>query len=134
MSLIAEIKAHEGYSSTVYKDTLGKDTIGYGFLIKGLELDEDICDLILKRKLERNKRILQKKLTWFDSKPKEVQRILQNMFYQLHFKLFQFKKTLSYIEKGDYNNASYEMLDSLWAKQTPNRASELSCRMGKVNE
>ena len=54
------------------------------------------------------------------------------MFYQLHYKLFKFKKTLAYVERGDFVSASEEMLDSLWAKQTPNRAKELSERMSKV--
>ena len=42
MSLIEEIKRHEGYSKKVYKDTLGYDTIGIGFLVASLELDEDV--------------------------------------------------------------------------------------------
>ena len=49
MSLIDSIKQHEGYVGIVYKDSLGIDTIGYGFAIKDLELDEDICDIILDR-------------------------------------------------------------------------------------
>ena len=46
----------------------------------------------------------------------------------------QANKTLHYIENGKYRSASVEMLDSLWAKQTPNRAKELSERMAKVDE
>ena len=56
------------------------------------------------------------------------------MFYQLHYRLLNFVKTLHYIENGKYKAASVEMLDSLWAKQTPNRAKELSERMAKVDE
>ena len=52
MSLIESIKEHEGYVGVVYKDSLGIDTIGYGFAIKDLELDEDICEIILERKLK----------------------------------------------------------------------------------
>ena len=51
MSIIADIKRHEGYSKKVYKDTLGYDTIGIGFLVSSLELDEDVCDIILERRL-----------------------------------------------------------------------------------
>ena len=50
MNLIPNIKRNEGYISTVYKDSLGIDTIGYGFAIKDLELEEDICEMILERK------------------------------------------------------------------------------------
>ena len=134
MSLIADIKAHEGYSKKVYKDTLGYDTIGIGFLVSSLELDEDVCDIILERRLKKNEAILQRKLTFYAKSPIEVQNIIQNMFYQLHYKLLNFVKTLHYIENENYRAASVEMLDSLWAKQTPNRAKELSERMAKVDE
>ena len=39
MSLIDDVKKHEGFRSKVYKCTEGYDTIGYGFAIKDLELD-----------------------------------------------------------------------------------------------
>ena len=52
MSLKESIIKNEGYVGIVYKDSLGIDTIGYGFAIKDLELDRDICDLILDRKLK----------------------------------------------------------------------------------
>ena len=51
MSLIEAVKESEGFRSKVYKCTEGIDTIGYGFAIKDLVLDEDICDMILERKL-----------------------------------------------------------------------------------
>tara|TARA_R100000781_G_C4045514_1_gene115537 strand:- start:150 stop:551 length:402 start_codon:yes stop_codon:yes gene_type:complete len=131
MSLIADIKRHEGYSKKVYKDTLGYDTIGIGFLVSALELDEDVCDIILERKLIDNEKVLERKLTFYREAPQKVKNILQNMYYQLGNKLFNFVKTLHYIETGNYKAAAIEMLDSLWAKQTPNRAKELSEEMGK---
>ena len=134
MSLIADIKAHEGYSKKVYKDTLGYDTIGIGFLVSSLELDEDVCDIILERRLKKNELVLQRKMPFYRKLPIEVQNIIQNMYYQLGNRLFNFVKTLHYIESGKWRAASVEMLDSLWAKQTPNRAKELSERMAKVDE
>ena len=131
MSLIADIKRHEGYSKKVYKDTLGYDTIGIGFLVSALELDEDVCDIILERKLRDNEKVLERKLTFYREAPPKVKNILQNMYYQLGNKLFNFVKTLHYVESANYKAAAIEMLDSLWAKQTPNRAKELSEEMGK---
>ena len=131
MSLIADIKRHEGYSKRVYKDTLGYDTIGIGFLVSSLELDEDVCDIILERRLRKNEMVLQRKLTFYNKSPQKVKNILQNMYYQLGSSLFKFVKTLHYIEYSKYRAASMEMLDSLWAKQTPNRAKELSEAMRK---
>ena len=132
MSLIADIKKHEGYRKTVYKDHLGNDTIGIGFLVSALELDEDVCDIILERKLEKNKKILRRKLPFFDNIPKDAQDILEEMFYQLHYKLFKFSKTLKYVEEARWIMASKEMLDSRWAEQCPNRAKYLSEKMARV--
>ena len=134
MSLIADIKRHEGYSKRVYKDTLGYDTIGIGFLITSLELDEDVCDIILERRLKKNEQVLQRKLTFYNDLPISVKNIIQNMYYQLGNGLFKFVKTLHYIEYGKYRSAAIEMLDSLWAKQTPNRAKELSETMRNCEE
>ena len=50
-NVVDEIKKHEGFRSKVYKCTEGYDTIGYGFAIKDLELDEDVSTLILMKKL-----------------------------------------------------------------------------------
>jgi lysozyme len=134
MSLIEEIKRHEGYSKKVYKDTLGYDTIGIGFLVSSLELDEDVCDTILERRLIKNERVLQNKLPWYIDKPQLVKNILQNMYYQLGNRLFDFVKTLHYIEHSKYRAGAVEMLDSLWAKQTPNRAKELSKTLSEMDE
>ena len=126
MSLLADIKRHEGYRKSVYKDHLGNDTIGYGFLVSALGLDEDVCDIILERKLEKNKKILRRRLPFWNNIPKEAQDVLEEMFYQLHYKLFKFSKTLKYVEEARWIMASKEMLDSRWAKQTPNRANRLA--------
>ena len=53
MSLLNQIKKHEGFRSSVYQCTEGYDTIGYGFAIKDLEMDEDMAEEILIRKVEK---------------------------------------------------------------------------------
>ena len=127
MSLIDNIKISEGFRSKVYKCTEGYDTIGYGFAIKDLELDEDICDMILERKVAKLVEMLEKNLPYLPSLPKDAQDVLIEMAYQMGVSgLLKFKKTLMYVESKDYKDASVEMLDSRWAKQTPNRAKKLS--------
>ena len=127
MSLLKEIKKHEGFRSTVYECSEGYDTIGYGFAIKDLELDKDIAELILKRKLEKLQKRITSRFGWFNNSPEEVKDVVTNMCYQLGVLGFsKFKKTIYYLETEQYEEASFEMLDSLWAKQTPNRAKELS--------
>ena len=127
MSLIDSIKQHEGYRSKVYKDSLGIPTIGYGFAIKDLELDQDICDLILERKVKDLKDRIKKKFSWYKYMPPTIKEIIIEMCYQLGLYGFScFKKTISYLQNKEWEKASVEMLDSRWAVQTPRRARELS--------
>ena len=133
MSLIESIKKHEGYVGVVYKDSLGIDTIGYGFAIKDLELDADICDIILERKVKALNDMVKIKFSWYKYMPPEIQDVVMEMCYQLGVGGFsKFKKTISYLQNKQFHDASQEMLDSLWAKQTPNRAKELSNRVKEV--
>ena len=41
----------------------------------------------------------------------------------------KFKNTLKAVKEEDWDTAADEMLDSVWAKQTPERANELSSTM-----
>jgi lysozyme len=44
----------------------------------------------------------------------------------------KFKKTFDYVKMKKFKEASIEMLDSRWYKQTPNRAKHLSDLMASV--
>ena len=132
-SLIKKIKEHEGYRASVYQCTEGFDTIGYGFAIKDLQLSEEICDIILAEKLAKLQFDISNKFDWFDDSPNLVKDVVTNMCYQLGLSGFsKFKKTIYYLETEQYEEASIECLDSLWAKQTPNRAKELSEQLASL--
>ena len=127
MALLDRIKHHEGFRSKVYKCTEGYDTIGYGFAIKDLELDEDISEMILMQKLDNLMTRIGKTFVWWRSADSTVKDVVVEMCYQLGVSGFsKFKKTIDHLENRRYAKASVEMLDSRWAKQTPNRALELS--------
>ena len=133
--LIESIKQHEGYVGIVYKDSLGIDTIGYGFAIKDLELDEDICEIILERKVKDLQDRVDNKFNWYRYMPPEIKDIVLEMCYQMGVYGFScFKKTIAYLQNKQWEKASVEMLDSRWAQQTPNRAQEMSNRVKKLGE
>lgn len=49
--------------------------------------------------------------------------VLISMAYQMGVDgLAKFKKTLGYVATGDFDDAAHMMIQSKWAKQTPNRA------------
>jgi len=125
--LLESIKKHEGFVEHVYDDSLDIPTIGYGFAIKDLVLDEDIAEEILIRKLEKLKRNANSRFQWLEDMPQEIQAVVLNMCYQLGVTgVSKFRKAISALQEGEWHEAADEMLDSLWARQTPNRAEELS--------
>ena len=133
--LLERIKHHEGYRSKVYKCTEGYDTIGYGFAIKDLELEEDICEEILLRKINKLGRRVMSRFPFFDSLPVDCKDVLMEMSFQLGVTgVSKFKKALKAMEDSDWEKAADEMLDSKWAKQTPNRAKGLSDIVRSLHE
>ena len=133
--LLDSIKHHEGFVEHVYDDSLGIPTIGYGFAIKDLVLEEDLCDEILLRKLRILGKSVIGKFPFFDSLPSDCKTVLMEMCYQLGVTgVSKFKKALKAMEDGDWEKAADEMLDSKWAKQTPNRAKELSDIVRSLHE
>ena len=132
--IFEEIKKHEGFKNKVYKCTEGYDTIGYGFAIKDLIMDKDIADLILMKKLQTLLERVIIAFPWFKDIEDDAKEVVINMCYQLGLRGFsKFKKTIYLLETEQYEDASVEMLDSLWAKQTPNRAKELSEKLRGIN-
>ena len=134
LDLLEAVKLSEGFRDRVYKDTLGIDTIGYGFAIKDLVLDEDIAEMILRRKLDNLIDRVNKRFKFVKDLPHAAQDVMYEMCYQLGVTgVSKFKKTLAYLENFEYRMASKEMLDSRWARQTPNRAKRLSDIVGGVS-
>ena len=124
------VKLSEGYRARVYKDTLGIDTIGYGFAIKDLYIDEDIAEQILEKKVNKLLKEVDSRFDWFKFMPDGIKEVVVEMCYQLGVNGFsKFKKTIKLLSNRNFAKASTEMLDSLWAKQTPKRAESLSANM-----
>ena len=131
MSIIEDLKAEEGFGNkgNVYKCTEGFDTIGYG---TKLPINEEEATLLLEYRLNKTRANLLSSLYNYNL-PNEVWDILLNMSYQLGVGgVLKFKKMLEALKNKDYVEASKQGMDSLWAKQTPNRAKRLMDRLSKV--
>lgn len=128
-----QIKQHEGLVLHAYDDHLGYATIGYGRLIdkrKGGGITEQEAQYLLNNDIAKVYDSLNQALPFFKSLSEPRQGVLINMAFQLGVAgLLKFKRTLSLIESGDYQGASENMLKSLWAQQTPNRANEMAQQM-----
>ena len=125
--LVTDIKEEEGFRGEVYKDHLGFDTVGYG---TKMPLSKIEATVLLRMRLDAMIAELKTKKTLFAQLPFEVQEILCEMAYQIGVPgLMKFSNTWGFLEDHDFEAASIEMLDSLWHKQTPERAKRLSARM-----
>ena len=70
---------------------------------------------------------LEKNIRGFIKLPEVVQEALVNLCFNMGIpRLMQFKKTLAYIQEGDYKKAANELLDSRYAHQVGYRAVEVA--------
>lgn len=130
-SEIAQIVNDEGLRLTVYNDSLGHKTIGFGHLVLPGEnftriTPQQALDL-LRGDYATARASVEKRYPWASG---DVKLVLINMTYQLGpDRLSKFSKALSNLEKGDYDAAAAEFLDSRWASQAPNRANRIAGRI-----
>ena len=127
------IKEHEGYRNSIYKDSLGFATIGYGHLVK--ESDpfvegEDYSETLLNQYFEQdftNAVVGAERLVGNHAMNIKAKCVIIEMVFQLGMTgVSKFVNCLKAIKEEDWDTAADEMLDSKWAKQTPERANELS--------
>ncbi len=125
-----EVASDEGFMPIPYRCTSGKLSIGYGTNIQdGITRDEAL--LLLRHRLGLVIAALESRLPFWARLTDERRRVVANMGYQLGIAgLMGFKRMLAALERGDYEAAAGEMLDSKWAKRdTPGRAGRLAERM-----
>lgn len=108
-------------------------TVGIGWT-HGVTLDSTMEIDTALRKTEGEARevhgTLLNTLTWYRGASLATKSTLINMAYNLGLKgLLSFKNTLAYMKAGQWDQASANMLKSLWAKQVGGRAVELARRI-----
>lgn len=131
------LASEEGFRPDVYKDTEGFPTVGYGFRTNNPYVPQDVR--AGKRQMTRQEAdaILQTRLIpiaiqdaqsyvgsdVFSRLDPERQLALIDLAYNLGGpKLNSFKNMRAALLSGNYDQASAELLNSLYAKQVPNRA------------
>jgi len=136
--LLESVKKHEGYRNKVYLDSLGKRTVGYGHLcvedkwVDGWEYSQVELEKVLEKDLKYA--INQGEGMCRDLKiSDDAKFLIIEMIFQLGSAGVQkFRKMWEALKEDppNYKEASVQMLDSRWAKQTPNRAQEMAGHMG----
>lgn len=131
--LIKQLRRDEGEVLSAYEDHLGYLTIGVGRLIdkrKGGGLSPEESAFLLNNDVVSRIKALEDAFPWFTGMDEARKGALVNMSFQMGVNgLKAFKNTLSSVANGLYEKAATQMLDSLWARQTPERAQRLSDQM-----
>ena len=121
------VLSDEGFESKPYQDTEGVWTIGHGLTFL---TEEESAHIVENFRLPAVFRDLKARHRWIASSHPEVQRVCLNMAYQLGVEGFSnFIMTIQALRNKDYARAADEMLDSKWARQTPNRAKRQADRI-----
>ena len=133
MDLKQQLIRDEGVVRHAYEDSLGFTTIGVGRLIdarRGGGLRDSEIDFLLHNDIEEKTAQVLAALPWASKLNEPRFAVLVNMAFQMGLRgLLGFKRTLGSIEDGQYFEAAVEMLQSEWAKQTPERANRLATQM-----
>ena len=144
--LLESVKKHEGYKNKVYLDTLNKRTVGVGHLCvedfweDGKEYEEKFLMDILQKDLQSSIDGAEDLINNCPSGGKanisdDAKIIIIEMVFQLgKTGVSKFRNMWKSLQQDppQYSVAASEMLDSRWAKQTPNRAKEMSKIMGGI--
>ena len=127
------IKKHEGFRNTVYLDSLGKATIGYGHLItkadnfiEGVEYSKEELDALFDKDFDTACDQAMTLVGSFNICEDAVGVIIEMVFQLGIGGVGKFKMMLEALKESDYANAAVHMLASNWHKQTPKRCEELA--------
>lgn len=134
-SEITQLMLDEGFRKCVYKDSLKIATIGFGH--KMLPTDKYKC-ITFKKAIELLRSDYDYAANSVDNNYPwaygEVRLVLINMTYQMgQSGVSKFKITLEHMQDGNYDEAAIELLDSLWANQTEERALRLAGRIMAIS-
>ena len=123
--LVGLIKGEEDFSATVYKDSLGYDTIGFGINISE-GITEAEGELLLRERLKKAEAGIAKAWKPFKSQTLKIRSALADMSYQLGVHgVLEFKDMLSALAVKDYRKAAEAAENSKWFTETPARAKRV---------
>ena len=125
------LKFEEGYRESPYRCSEGYPTIGIGTKIgpRCAPLKYytfTVSEKVAKAMLDDDVLFIIKTLVnykWYVGLNEDRQTIIKSMAYQIGlFGIVKFKNMIAALEAHDWQRAHDEALNSLWARQTPERA------------
>lgn len=136
MNLAQQLEREEKRMPSAYKDHLGFLTIGVGRLIdgrKGGGLSDDEIDYLLANDIKAKTADVLDALPWVARLNEPRQAAIIGMAFQMGIGnaqfgtgLLGFRQALAAIRDEHYAHAEGLLLDSAWARQTPERAKRMA--------
>lgn len=128
--LASILEGHEDKRHTPYLCTAGKLTIGIGRNLEGRGLSDDEIAYLLNNDIEAVEIDLMGIFPNFIEFSEERQLALADMRFQLGYGGFRgFKEMIKAIKVDDWDKASYECLNSVYAVKTPTRAAWVASQL-----
>ncbi len=120
------IKRHEGLRFTPYEDSVGVSTVGYGRNLRDVPFSQDEVDLMFDNDLRRALGAAES-LVAYEQLNVVRRGVLIEMCFQMGLRgVSRFRWFLAAAQREEWQTAYNEMLNSKWARQTPERANELA--------
>lgn len=128
--LSKQLETDEGRRRRLYKDTVGKLTIGVGRNIEDRGLRDDEIDLMLSNDIDEAIGIARALIPTFDKLDDVRQEVVANMALNLGMtRLGGFKQFIGALVRFDFQRATSEMMDSKWYEQVGDRGKRLAYAM-----
>ena len=137
--LAGSVKLSEGFRDHIYKDTEGFATIGWGHKVvyednfeEGKTYTKEELQEVFDNDLRKALGLARQLMEEFDVRdlPTTAQHTITEMVFQLGKSgVSKFRNMWKCLQESNFIGASYEMLDSKWNKQTPNRCKKLADQM-----
>ena len=135
------IKEHEGFRDTVYSDSLGFATIGYGHLVlptdnfvEGVTYPKEQLEVLFDKDFQIALTSANELVDGLD-----LNHIAKGVIVEMCFQLgkprvMKFKKMWEALRNNDFEEAANQMIDSAWHKQTTSRCESLAATMRGSNK
>lgn len=120
------ITIHEGRRNFPYLDTTNKLTIGIGRNISDRGIFDSEIDLLFNNDVEYFYSFLTDNFDWFSELNEVRQVALVDMCFMGTRPFLTFKKMIDALEKGDYNLAAQEIVNSKYEQQVGQRAMDIA--------
>ena len=123
----------EGKRLDVYKDSLGKPTVGIGHLILPSDyipvdatISEERCDTLFQADLDKAIAGAMDLFPNLDELPEPIQEAIVNMVFNMGAGgLAKFQHFIAAINNSDYESAARELINSRWYNQVGKRAARI---------